>query len=385
MNQPNLRASNAFILSSKIVTICLVGFFSFPAKAIDIPFNIYDSGVAKQSRLWTVGTSDVRASSRHLGNTIDAVRFGAVQEYALTDTGALTAEARRDIDELVQRLRSLNELNQAADPENYREIREVTLMASSAESKVHPYYVNGDTIRVGRWRDMFIAYVNYVEDVHGLRVRLIEPGNETDYGRKYNNRSNWARIHRVFNNDPILSRYPIVGPSTLSAGAAHRWYDQVGEDTDWVATHVINGTMAQYIRFLRRSVSDNKPYFASENHSLAEMIICANYADCLGGLWWSTSQDKGDWSRVSRWGRQIAYAEDRPNWTVATVYKQRRQNKAWIFASGGTRATARNAVPTTYRFISEGQDVYFDGVGPQRSIEITVGKSDTHAIEVTWD
>ncbi len=372
-------------LSKLITAAFLTSFISIHVSAVDVRFNIQNSGSAKQSELWTVGTSYVNESSAHLGNTIDAMRFGAVQEYPLNRDRSLSNDAKSEIDGYVRRLDDLNALNRNNDPRNYREIRSITLMASSARDKVHPYYVNGQNIRVGRWRDMFKAYINYVQNRHNLNVLFIEPGNETDFGNKYNNKSNWQQIHRAFNQDSMLSRYPIVGPSTLSAGAVHNWWPYVRNNTDWAATHVINGTMNQYIRFLKQSRSEGKPYFASENHSLAEMIICANYADCMGGLWWRTSRDKGVWSRVSKNGRQIAYAEDRRNWTVATVYKQRRQNKAWIFASGGTRATSRNAVSTTYRFISENRDVYFDGVGPQREFEITVGRSDTFAIEVTWD
>lgn len=370
-----------------IASVVLSGLFSMQVNAVDVHFDTRETGKAKQSNLWTVGTSYINESSADLGNTIDAMRFGAVQEYPLNKDRTLQDSAKAEIDSEVGRLQHLNSLNLANDPQNYREIRSVTLMASSAKDKVNPYYVasNGQDLRVGRWRDMFKAYIDYVENTHNLNVILIEPGNETDYGDKFKNKKNWEDIHKAFNEDPVLTNYPIVGPSTLSAGAVHNWWPFVKNNSDWAATHVINGSMNQYIKYLKQSNSEGKPYFASENHSLAEMIICANYTDCLGGLWWRTSPDKGDWSRVSQHGRQIAYVEDRPNWTVATVYKQRRNNKAWIFASGGTRATSNNGVPTRYRFVSEGRDVYFDGVGPQREFEIEVSKNSTFAIEVTWD
>ncbi|GLS26079.1 hypothetical protein [Marinibactrum halimedae] len=371
----------------RVAVASLISMLSSQVAAIDVRFNTRDAGVVKQSEMWTVGTSNVRESSEYVGNTIDAMRFGAVQEYALQADGTLSDEAKAEIDGYVEKLDQLNRLNFQNDPDNYKEIRTVTLMASSAKDKVHPYYVsaNGNNINTGRWRNMFKAYVRYVEDVHNLTVRFIEPGNETDFGDKYKNKENWRKIHRVFNEDDTLSNYPIVGPSTLSAGAVHNWWPYVQNNTDWAATHVINGTMKNYIRFLKQSKQEGKPYFASENHSLAEMIICANYADCIGGLWWRTSADKGDWSRVSKTGRQLAYVEDRPNWTVATVYKQRRARKIWLFASGGTRATSNNAQPTTYTFISEDRDVYFDGIGPQRQFEIEVQKDATYAIEVTWE
>ena len=369
------------------LTALAAGLFSMQASAVDVRFNVSDTGEAKRSELWTVGTSYLNESSQNIGNTIDAMRFGAVQEYPLNSDGTLSAEAMAEIDGYVDQLNRLNDMNLANDPDNYQEIRTVTLMGSSAKDKVHSYYVdpdNANLLLAGRWRNMFKAYIRYVEGTHNLTVRLIEPGNETDYGDKYKDKNNWKKIHRKFKEDGLLSQYPIVGPSTLSAGAAHNWWPYVGENSDWAGTHVINGTMKQYVKFLKQSVTDNKPYFATENHSLAEMIICVEYADCVGGLWWRTSEDKGDWSRVSKVGRQIAYVEDRPNWTVATAYKEN-ANKVWLFASGGTRATSNSAQPTSYTFISEDRDVYFDGVGPQRSYTVEVAKDSTYAIEVTWD
>ncbi len=354
------------------LALWLTCLFATNLHAVTVNFDTTDIGVTKKSTLWTVGTSYVNESNMYIGSEIDAMRFGAVQEYPLEPDGSLGAAAKAEIDGYVTKLNLVPGLNS------------VTLMASSAIDKVDLYYVaaNGVDIIPERWRDMFKAYIDYVENTHGLTVVLIEPGNETDYGNKYKNKDNWADIHAAFMADPVLSQYPIVGPSTLSAGAAANWWSYVKDNTDWGATHTINGTMNQYINYLLQVKGEGKPYFASENHSLAEMIICANY-DCLGGLWWRVSQDKGDWTRVNQISRQIAYVEDRPNWTVATVYKE--PNKIWLFASGGTRATSNSATPTTYTFTATDRDVYFDGVGPQRTYEVVVDKSTTVAVEVTWD
>ncbi len=359
------KAAQALLIISSV--------FAIQTQAITVEFDTTDIGLTKKSELWTVGFRNVTASNAHLGSEIDAMRFGAVQEYPLEPDGSLGVDAKAEIDGYVSQLRKVPGLNT------------ITLLASSSAKKVDPYFVapNGVDLIPERWRDMFKAYIDYVENTHGLTVLLIEPGNETDFGDKYKRKANWAEIHAAFEADPVLTNYPIVGPSTLSAGAAAGWWNSIRDNTDWGATHIINGTMNQYVNFLLQVKGEGKPYFASENHNLAEMIICANYYACLGGLWWDTSPDKGDWTRVNQISRQIAYVEDRPNWTVATVYKE--PNKIWLFASGGTRATSNSATPTTYTFTATDRDVYFDGVGPQRSFEIVVDKSTTAAIEVTWD
>mgnify|MGYP000650539910 CR=1 FL=1 len=79
------------------------------------------------------------------------------------------------------------------------------------------------------------------------------------------------------------------------------------------------------------------------------------------GIWWGWAEyTRGEFCKASH-GERLAYAEHRPNWTAASVY---RAPDGKVQAFGGT--SERQAVTTSYRFLSKERDVFFDGHGPQR-------------------
>jgi hypothetical protein len=79
------------------------------------------------------------------------------------------------------------------------------------------------------------------------------------------------------------------------------------------------------------------------------------------GIWWGTAElARGEFVKASD-GMRLGYAEHRPNWTAASVY---RGTDGKVQAFGGT--SERQAATTTYRFVSKDRDVYYDGYGPQR-------------------
>jgi len=339
----------------------------------DVPvlFDTTDIGVTKKSTEWSIGITEGPNSIARMLGEIDHIRFAAVQEYALEADGSLSAAAKAEVDGYI------GKMDQVPYPIS------ATIMASSAEKKVHPSLLkpNGRDIDPEKWAAMFRAYIDYVENHHGRTVAMLEPMNEIDYGDKYGDKANWAEVFARFKADPVLSRYPLAGPGTLSAGAANNWYDPIKDHVDWGGTHVINGSMDALIKFHNRVTEDGKIYFANENHNLAEMIIDANYGGS-GGLWWDIDTVKGEWTHIHQNARQIAYVEDRNDWTVATAYKQ--PNKIWLFVSGGTRA-APGGAKSTYTFTSTDRPVYFDGAGPMTEFSIEVFKDTRESIEVTWD
>jgi fibronectin type 3 domain-containing protein len=78
------------------------------------------------------------------------------------------------------------------------------------------------------------------------------------------------------------------------------------------------------------------------------------------GIWWGTAElARGEFVKASD-GRRLGYAENRPNWTAASVY---RNPQGKVQAFGGT--SERQAVTTSYLFLVKDRDVYFDGYGPR--------------------
>jgi hypothetical protein len=86
------------------------------------------------------------------------------------------------------------------------------------------------------------------------------------------------------------------------------------------------------------------------------------------GIWWGTAEyARGEFVKASRNGKRLAYAEHRPNWTSAAVY---RNEEGKLQAFGGT--SERQAATTSYRFLSKDKSVFFDGYGPQREYVMTL-------------
>ena len=81
------------------------------------------------------------------------------------------------------------------------------------------------------------------------------------------------------------------------------------------------------------------------------------------GIWWGWAEyARGEFCKASRTGgERLAYAENRPKWSAASVY---RAPDGKVQAFGG--ASERQANTSSYNFISTDRVVYYDGVGPQR-------------------
>ena len=105
---------------------------------------------------------------------------------------------------------------------------------------------------------------------------------------------------------------------------------------------------------------DGKHATGDEMHNVMEAMVGLEYG-MQTGIWWGWAEyTRGEFCKASH-GERLAYAEHRPNWTAASVY---RAPDGKVQAFGGT--SERQAVTTSYRFLSKERDVFFDGHGPQR-------------------
>lgn len=102
-----------------------------------------------------------------------------------------------------------------------------------------------------------------------------------------------------------------------------------------------------------------------ELHNVMEAMVGAEYG-LQTGIWWGTAERaRAEFVKASD-GQRLAYAEDRPNWTAASVY---RGTNGAVQAFVGE--SERQALPTTYRFFSRDRDVFYDGDGPRRDYTVT--------------
>jgi hypothetical protein len=125
------------------------------------------------------------------------------------------------------------------------------------------------------------------------------------------------------------------------------------------------GSFDSYAAFFQTVQANGDRGANDELHNVMEAMVGAEYGMDVG-IWWGTAERaRGEFVKASD-GQRLAYAEHRPNWTAASVYRG---------PDGAVQAfvgeSERQAWPTTYRFFSRDRDVFYDGDGPRREYTVT--------------
>ncbi|MBN1186208.1 MAG: RICIN domain-containing protein [Bacteroidales bacterium] len=152
----------------------------------------------------------------------------------------------------------------------------------------------------------------------------------------------------------------ISGGNTLNTDMALSWYNTLKNRLDEGNTHQLAGSFDNYASFYQAVRANGDHATNDELHNVMEAIVGVEYG-LQTGIWWGTAEyARGEFVKASD-GKRLGYAEHRSNWTAASVY---RNPDGKVQAFGGT--SERQAVTTTYRFVSNDRDVFYDGYGPQR-------------------
>ena len=126
------------------------------------------------------------------------------------------------------------------------------------------------------------------------------------------------------------------------------------------------GSFDSYAEFYETVRTNGHHASNDELHNVMEAMVGVEYG-MQTGIWWGTAEyTRSEFVKISD-GVRLGYAEHRPNWTAASVY---RSPEGKVIGFGGT--SERQAVETSYRFFSKDKDVYFDGYGPQREFIMTL-------------
>jgi hypothetical protein len=125
------------------------------------------------------------------------------------------------------------------------------------------------------------------------------------------------------------------------------------------------GSFDNYASFFHQVEANGDVGVNDELHNVMEAMVGAEYGMDVGIWWGSAERARGEFVKASD-GKRLGYAEHRPNWTAASVY---RGTNGVVQAFVGE--SERQAKPTTYRFFSKDRDVYYDGHGPQREYTVT--------------
>ena len=260
-------------------------------------------------------------------------------------------------------------------------------------SLVSPWYINNPA----RWAQLIDVTTRRVQAT-GRTVAAVAPYNEPDWGHgqfpgpnAVNTNPVWMQIfydtNVLLRANPRFANIRVAGGNTLSTNQVMPWYNFLKPTLDEGNTHQLGGTFDNFATFFQTVRTDGKHASDDEMHNVMEAMVGYEYG-LQTGIWWGAAElARGESCNASR-GQRLGYAEHRPNWTAASVY---RGTDGRVLAFGGN--SERNAVTTTYRFISKERDVYYDGVGPQREFALTMPGGNGYeinqpnaerVINVTW-
>lgn len=233
---------------------------------------------------------------------------------------------------------------------------DVKLMLNCDHPSVDESYVGN----AQNWAQLIDVTTRYFQDA-GYNVVSVAPFNEPDYSATGQGTiADFYNIAAELRKNSRFDTIRICGGNTLNCDQAYYWYNYLKEYLDEGNTHQLAGSFNNFAAFFTNVRNDGKHATDDEMHNVMEAMVGLEYG-LQTGIWWGPAEyARGEFCKASH-GERLGYAEHRDNWTAASVY---RAPDGKVQAFGGT--SERQAVTTTYKFVSEDRDVFFNGHGPQR-------------------
>ena len=321
-----------------------------------VPFRLSEPGVIREvewgaDEAWA-DEANLRRCLAFMGkDNVSIVRVSFQPTYPLVD-GDLQQEQK---DAVTERLRLLGFCNE-----------DVKLTINCD----HPSVDNSYDQNAQAWADLIDVTTRYFQEA-GYEVVSVSPFNEPDYGwnqwmqgsqdgNSEARKDGFRQIAVLLRENPRFDNIRICGGNTLNCDEGLPWYNALKEHLDEGNTHQLAGSFDNFANFYTTVRNDGKHATADEMHNVMEAMVGLEYG-LQTGIWWGAAEyARGEFCKASH-GERLAYAEHRPNWTAASVY---RAPDGKVQAFGGT--SERQAVATSYRFLSKERDVFFNGHGPQR-------------------
>ena len=216
------------------------------------------------------------------------------------------------------------------------------------------------------WYKLIKASVQFVQQ-QGLTVVSVSPFNEPDYvwsqaTNETQAKADFRSIARLLKEDDFFKDIRICGGNTLNDDKALAWYNYLKEYLDEGNTHQLAGDFDHYAAFFKTVKDDGKVATADELHNVGEAIVGVNYG-MENGIWWGfDSKARGQFCIDSNEGVRLGYGENRNAWTCGAVYRNNKTGEV----HGYLGSSERQATTSTFAFVSEDRDVYFNGDGPTR-------------------
>ena len=321
-----------------------------------VPFRISDEGVRHEVE-WGADAAwmheqNLRRCVLFMGkDNVSVVRVSFQPTYPLVDGDLQQAQK----DDLAERLRLLGFCKD-----------DVKLTLNCDHPSVDAAYVEN----AEAWARLIDVTARYFEEA-GYDMVSVSPFNEPDFGwnqwlpgsqdgQGEARKEGFRQIAALLRENPRFDGVRICGGNTLNCDEALSWYETLGDGIDEGNTHQLAGSFDNFANFYTTVRTDGKHATADEMHNVMEAMVGLEYG-LQTGIWWGPAElARGEFCKAAH-GERLAYAEHRPNWTAAAVY---RAPDGKVQAFGGT--SERQAVTTVYRFLSKDRDVFFDGHGPQR-------------------
>lgn len=339
-------------------------------------YNISDAGVAKPLTwgldLAWLSEENIKRGIAFMGkDRIDIIRTSFTPTDSLLNGDLKTAE----LNTFNTRLNIMNLLS-----------ANTQVMLNCDHPSVASWYIGN----APRWAQLIDVTTRRVQE-RGRTVVSVAPFNEPDYGwgqfSGSNGKSDFYNIAVELKKNTRFNNIRISGGNTLNCDQALPWYNYLKTQINEGNTHQLAGSFDNFATFFTSVKANGHVATADECHNVMEPMVGVEYG-LNTAIWWGTAElARGEFVKASD-GVRLGYAEHRPNWTAASVYKHL---DGKIQAFGGT--SERQAVTTTYRYVSKDRDVYYDGNGPQREFTLVMpggtsyqnGQSNAEKVmNITW-
>ena len=244
------------------------------------------------------------------------------------------------------------------------------VFTADQEAGTCDYFVVNKSCKTDHWAAMINSHVHWMQQNTSHPIVGVSPFNEPDYWTTEEGstvQKQWQIAKLLREEYPRMEGINMVGGNTLNDDKALTWYTSGKQYYDWGNTHQLAGSFDNYAKFYQQLAADGKVGYNDEMHNVTEAMTGLEYGMTVGIWWGFDSRARGEFCDISRHGERLAYGEHRDNWTSASVYRHDDGRvKAFIGSS------ERQAVTTSYQFVSLDRDVYFDGEGPTRQFRMVM-------------
>jgi len=323
------------------------------AHAQDVHFEFDGEGETRAMTEWGIDTAwpsyeNVQQSIYHMGaDQVNVVRLNYFLDEPLDENGEIGPNSRAAIDWQLELAALAGDKPLALTP--------------ASESGTDPYYLDADEVAIPeRWLAVLEATQRYI----GRPIQAVEVFNEPDYWAGYGPPETLREIMLLVKDSPYFQGAELHAASTLCSCTAQYWYDAVSDVATHGTTHQLASWWGQgsdnYINFIQHVLAQGDIAYNPELHSMAEVLYGAEYG-MQGGIWWADALRPRGLLVNAVQGKRLGYAELRWTDSAAAVYRAP-DGEVYGFVGSFERSGPNHS----YRFVSDDQPVYFNGIGPLR-------------------